>query len=662
MKNNKKGITLVALVITIIILLILAGVTLTLVLGEDGLISRAVEAGYKSNFSEIQEKTMLYWTNCEQDDIINMQNRTVIEKLPIVGEANKSEFKDTLIAEIRTIKEDSNLDIDSLELYEIDKTKIKSNVSHKYIIDLSDLQIYDVEGENFRGKWHHTLLGLGVEGSGEVITINNKASTEVEIAYDGDIGWIKPDLTGFDKNHSKVVYYNTMDFADIKYIPIEEYITNGRKSNFTEEDKIYVLDGYNSDIWGNVQTNANGLESWWVWIPRYAYKVGTTSSQPPVDVVFIDMDNKPIGTRYEDKYTVNNDGTITINDETYIIHPAFTETERITVEDTVTVKKVKELQGIWMSKFDPSNTTNFNHTLSSGECYAPDMSGFDENNTYIEYFDIETNLFTEGPLIKDANLSTVNNDKRWYDYSNKVWANVKTSANGIEAWWVWIPRYAYTATPASQEMNVIFIDLKNKPYDKETYGNELREGMIVHPAFTKTNADGTKTELKGIWMSKFDPSIGTNADRKANSGNCYAPDMSGFDENNTYIEYFDVETNTFTEGPALKDADLNTANENNEWYDYSNKVWANVKTNANNLEAWWVWIPRFAYSVSQASQEIDVLFIDLENKPYDKETYGDSLKEGMIVHPAFTKTNEDGTTTELKGIWMSKFDPSWVNT
>lgn len=41
LRKNEKGITLVALVITIIVLLILAGVTISLVIGENGLITRS---------------------------------------------------------------------------------------------------------------------------------------------------------------------------------------------------------------------------------------------------------------------------------------------------------------------------------------------------------------------------------------------------------------------------------------------------------------------------------------------------------------------------------------------------------------------------------------------------------------------------------------------
>ena len=40
MKNN-KGITLVALVVTIVVLLILAGVSINLVIGDNGIITKA---------------------------------------------------------------------------------------------------------------------------------------------------------------------------------------------------------------------------------------------------------------------------------------------------------------------------------------------------------------------------------------------------------------------------------------------------------------------------------------------------------------------------------------------------------------------------------------------------------------------------------------------
>ena len=44
-KNNDSAISLIALVITIIVLLILAGITISLTVGQDGILKRAQEAG-----------------------------------------------------------------------------------------------------------------------------------------------------------------------------------------------------------------------------------------------------------------------------------------------------------------------------------------------------------------------------------------------------------------------------------------------------------------------------------------------------------------------------------------------------------------------------------------------------------------------------------------
>ena len=58
-KTNNKGITLVALVITIIVLLILAGVGIGLIGGEDGLLSKAKESAEEYNKAAIEEADIL---------------------------------------------------------------------------------------------------------------------------------------------------------------------------------------------------------------------------------------------------------------------------------------------------------------------------------------------------------------------------------------------------------------------------------------------------------------------------------------------------------------------------------------------------------------------------------------------------------------------------
>ena len=59
--KKENGITLVALVITIIVLLILAGVSISLVFNGDGLFERANSAAYKYN--EAKNEEVDYLTN-----------------------------------------------------------------------------------------------------------------------------------------------------------------------------------------------------------------------------------------------------------------------------------------------------------------------------------------------------------------------------------------------------------------------------------------------------------------------------------------------------------------------------------------------------------------------------------------------------------------------
>lgn len=55
MKNNQKGITLVALVITIIVLLILAAVTIMALSGDNGILTRAKQSKVNTNVANAKD-------------------------------------------------------------------------------------------------------------------------------------------------------------------------------------------------------------------------------------------------------------------------------------------------------------------------------------------------------------------------------------------------------------------------------------------------------------------------------------------------------------------------------------------------------------------------------------------------------------------------------
>ncbi len=57
--KNQKGITLIALVITIIVLLILAGVSIAMLTGENGLLTQATSAKDETKIAEIAENVQI---------------------------------------------------------------------------------------------------------------------------------------------------------------------------------------------------------------------------------------------------------------------------------------------------------------------------------------------------------------------------------------------------------------------------------------------------------------------------------------------------------------------------------------------------------------------------------------------------------------------------
>ncbi len=59
MREKNKGITLIALVITIIVLIILAGVSIAMLTGENGILTQAINAGDESKKAEEEEKLRL---------------------------------------------------------------------------------------------------------------------------------------------------------------------------------------------------------------------------------------------------------------------------------------------------------------------------------------------------------------------------------------------------------------------------------------------------------------------------------------------------------------------------------------------------------------------------------------------------------------------------
>ena len=56
----------------------------------------------------------------------------------------------------------------------------------------------------------------------------------------------------------------------------------------------------------------------------------------------------------------------------------------------------------------------------------------------------------------------------WYNYSNSNWANIYVEDNGVDIYYVWIPRYCYKLIPETEKTDVKFINVYNEYKDAST--------------------------------------------------------------------------------------------------------------------------------------------------------------------------------------------------
>ena len=472
---KERGITLIALVITIIVLLILAGITINTLVGDSGIITKAQEASFRTEMEAIEEQVRIKESFCLIEDknitdifteqlTINDAKKWDIElKMEVIywgqyeigiNRITRAYAKENW----RNILESKNGDTGKIDnLYYIDK-ETSLGKEHRYLYDTRVKTIYKVPITRVGTHKVHSIeeLEYQMNKKDRKIRPGTLINTETNINNVEGIGYYEPNLSGFIKENTKIIYYS-LDNKNIIEETAEEYIKSGKQRVINREGNDYIFYDYKNQKWANILVENKGVKSYWVWIPRYAYKIIGNETK----ILFIDENNKQI------------DGQELPSD--YIVHPAFNNSKK----------------GIWVSKYEPIQ--EINKEVGDFPYYIPDMTGYNPENTYLEVFNEQTKEFKETRLSDVENLTKFSRENNWFDYENRIWANIKTvnPNSGVEAWWVWIPRYAYNIT--GNQISVIFTDINDNPLE----GGKLPSNYIPHPAF--------KDGKKGIWVSKYEP-------------------------------------------------------------------------------------------------------------------------------------------------------------
>lgn len=284
MKNfNEKGITLIALVVTIIILIILAGISISTLTGKNGILNQANRAKIMTIVSGVKEEIGLENVECQVEDIsINIENLLKEGKIERIvkpeydtyyiyyiikpksyismknlGNGNSTEFKDIFLIDdnfnIKYIDKFGNEYGDNLTKKELtDETKIRfaNDNFEKYVSKISGIETNDLKFKWMKNQKILKINDASITNLYDLVFFPNLTSLEIN-------GLTLKNLDGIEncKNLETIYCYSIVDdLSKVEYLKNLNSIYIAKLQNF--DNAIDSLKGLeklkNLSISGNI--------------------------------------------------------------------------------------------------------------------------------------------------------------------------------------------------------------------------------------------------------------------------------------------------------------------------------------------------------------------------------------------------------------------------
>ena len=130
-EKTNKGITLIALVITIIVLLILAGVSIAMLTGENGILTNTTKAKVENAHGAVREAMQLEYTNYKLEKKIGKGASTLVEyfqEKEIIGETEEDGKYVIDVEKLLGTKPTLGLGTDGKDVYKLEEVTEESDV------------------------------------------------------------------------------------------------------------------------------------------------------------------------------------------------------------------------------------------------------------------------------------------------------------------------------------------------------------------------------------------------------------------------------------------------------------------------------------------------------------------------------------------------------
>ena len=566
-KRKQSGITLIALIITIIVLLILAGVAINTLTGEGSIIANANKVVEMNNIANVKEKIELEIIGT----ILKENNEVTLDKIiddlidkGITTEENSDRESGQIKTEegyIFQIEETENgsYEVEYVGNGEFVKESIHisyelstNGIANKVIITTrasaeSGIKSYEINGENRKTYGEGTT---NIEETYEVtangtyiikITNNNgeEKTKEIEInnILEGTIQMM-PDKTSPTRENVKItIIWPTGSERGIKEIKVgnnQWQSASGEKSevevteNCTVEARVRNSDEdvitssitiSNIDKNNPTVTATSGIETIEEGTSNEISKYFTYSENGTAEITNVTYTDTSNGDT-----VVTNTNTLAVG--THIIKCTVTKETGAVASATKTIevekKEIVISDGNWTGEVNSpmlmEGMTAVYWSTDGGVTASTTQEGAIEI-----YAKIDSNGKASSTGTDNANFKWEN----WYAYTagdnvtdtkTSRWANAVTDDG---SYWVWIPRYKYKITnePTSAgienagKIDVEFIPTTDKMgttgYTTEANADgEIittdSEGYIIHPAFENGSSTGKNNGFEnGEWDSEL---------------------------------------------------------------------------------------------------------------------------------------------------------------
>ena len=309
--KRERGITLIALVITIIVLLILAGVSIAMLTGQNGILTQAQNASEQTEVGAEKEAISLAY----------------------IGATANEEGNGTVT------------DTDMDDQFRLNGTKADAEGTSPIIVtfDESNRQYMIDENGNITGPLEAPEETPEPEAGGSIATMDYGVI---------EIKWLLGDTN----------YVSETPNAP----KIKEDLPEGTTMELVKYENSNWVSGtdynYDENKWANAKVTINGVESYFVWIPRYAYKIIYFSSQETKAAYLTNGDTSGIIGYSDSRGIVDKEGrkvngvasTTSLNVGDYFrVHPAFMNDSANNYENG---GWSTDLSGIWVGKYESSRS------------------------------------------------------------------------------------------------------------------------------------------------------------------------------------------------------------------------------------------------------------------------------------------------------------------